>query len=242
MKEIFRLCFVLTLIAAISAGVMAYVSELTEEPIARAMLEEKMDAIRNVLPVFDNDPYVDRRNIDVEGGESVEIYPGKSGGELAGVAFEVVAPDGYSGDINFMIGVNMDGVVQGLEILKHLETPGLGAKIIDEDFKSQYRSKSLADPENWAVTKDGGTFVSISGATISSRAITKATMLGLGFFRNNLGRIAGSEVPGDSQPADTSGVAAGTTAAGDSVQVQPGENDATANENTTTKENNGGVE
>jgi electron transport complex protein RnfG len=157
------------------------------------MLEEKMAAIRNVLPVYDNDPYVDRRSIDIEGVESVEIYPGKNGGELIGVAFEVVAPDGYSGDINFMIGVNMDGVVQGLEILKHLETPGLGAKIIGEDFRGQYKSKSLTDPETWAVKKDKGTFVSISGATISSRAITKATMLGLVFFRDNLGKITGSE-------------------------------------------------
>ncbi|MCK4538363.1 MAG: FMN-binding protein, partial [Candidatus Krumholzibacteria bacterium] len=146
----------------------------------------------------------------------------------------------YSGDINFMIGVNMDGVVQGLEILKHLETPGLGAKIIDEDFKVQYRGRSLTDPENWAVTKDGGTFISISGATISSRAITKATMLGLGFFRDNLGRIKGSD--GGHNVAPGSESVDGVPAAGDSVQVQPGENDATANENTTTKENNGGVE
>ncbi|MBU8923071.1 MAG: RnfABCDGE type electron transport complex subunit G [Bacteroidales bacterium] len=240
MKEIFRLCLVLTLIAAISAGVLAYVSELTEEPIAKAMLEEKMDAIRNVLPVYDNDPYVDRRSIDVEGSESVEIYPGKSGGGLVGVAFEVVAPDGYSGDINFMIGVNMDGVVQGIEILKHLETPGLGAKIIEEDFKAQYRGRSLTDPENWAVAKDGGTFVSISGATISSRAITTATMLGLGFFRDNLGRIAGSEGGHNVAPGGES--VDGVPAAGDSVHVQAGGDSATADDNDATTENNGGAE
>ena len=91
------------------------------------------------------------------------------------------------------------------------------------------------DPKTWAVTKDGGTFVSISGATISSRAITKATMLGLGFFRDNLGKIAGSEggdkVPTDSQPV-----------VGDSVQVSTGGDSTTVDDSAETKENNGGQE
>ncbi len=193
MKEIIRLCSVLTIIAAVSAGVLAFVSQKTAEPIANALLEEKMAAIRNVLPAFDNDPYVDRRTVTSSTGEEVEIYPGLSGGSLVGVAFEVVAPDGYSGDINFMVGVNMDGIVQGIEILLHLETPGLGAKIVEEGFREQYRGKSLSEPEEWAVTKDGGTFIPITGATISSRAITNATAKGLGFFRDNIKAISGQD-------------------------------------------------
>lgn len=205
MKEIFRLCFVLTVIAAVSAGVLAYVSEKTEEPIAKALLDEKMTAIRNVLPPFDNDPYKERRSVDTDGGESVEIYPGTKDGKIVGVAFEVVSPDGYSGDINFMVGVDMKGVVQGIEILKHLETPGLGAKIVDKDFRDRYRDKSLTDPENWAVTKDGGEFVPITGATISSRAITKATAGGLEFFRDNITKIAGPPPQPAGGDADTTG-------------------------------------
>ncbi|MBN2071892.1 MAG: RnfABCDGE type electron transport complex subunit G [Candidatus Krumholzibacteriota bacterium] len=185
MKEIFRLCMVLTLIAAVSAGVLAFVSEKTAEPIAKAALEEKMSAVRAILPPFDNEPDKDIVKIAKEDGSIVEIYRGRKEGAIVGVAFEVVSPDGYSGDINFMVGVNIDGVVQGIEILKHLETPGLGAKITDADFKVKYSGKSLTDPENWAVTKDGGTFVPITGATISSRAITKATHGGLEFFAKN---------------------------------------------------------
>ncbi|HSG28860.1 MAG TPA: RnfABCDGE type electron transport complex subunit G [Candidatus Krumholzibacterium sp.] len=224
MKEIIRLCSVLTIIAAVSAGVLAFVSQKTAEPIANALLEEKMAAIRNVLPAFDNDPYADRRTVTSSAGEEVEIYPGLSGGSLVGVAFEVVAPDGYSGDINFMVGVNMDGIVQGIEILLHLETPGLGAKIVEEGFRGQYRGKSLSEPEEWAVTKDGGTFVPITGATISSRAITKATAKGLGFFRDNITAISGQEGAGapaeDSEaqqaPGQGAGAAAGSDDEGDS--------------------------
>ncbi len=182
---------VLTVLAAISAGVLAFVSEKTAEPIAKAELEEKMSAVRAIMPPFDNEPDKDMVTVKGVGGEEVEVYRGRKGGEVVGVAFEVVAPDGYSGDIKFMVGINIDGVVQGVEILKHLETPGLGAKITDGEFKNLYKGKSLSDPGNWAVTKDGGTFVPITGATISSRAITKATHRGLEFFKERKSDILG---------------------------------------------------
>lgn len=199
MKEIFRLCMVLTVLAAVSAGVLAFVNDKTAEPIAKAELEEKMRAVRAILPEFDNEPDKDMVTIKMENGEVVEIYRGRKDGEIVGVAFEVVAPDGYSGDIKFMVGVNIDGVVQGIEILKHLETPGLGAKITEDDFKGRYSGKSLGDPENWAVTKDGGTFLPITGATISSRAITKATHNGLEFFSKNRSEIIADENKGGDQ-------------------------------------------
>jgi electron transport complex protein RnfG len=204
MKEIFRLCFVLTVIAAVSAGVLAFVNQQTEEPIARALLEETMSAVRGVLPPFDNEPAEDTIDIVTAPGDTMKVYRGRSGGEINGAAFAVTAPDGYSGDIRFMIGVDTNGVVTGLEILQHLETPGLGAKIQEAAFRDQYKGKSLEDPKNWAVTKDGGTFVPITGATISSRAITKATAKGLEMFRDHRGEILGgpaAEAPADSTAA-----------------------------------------
>jgi electron transport complex protein RnfG len=199
MRDIFRLCFVLTVISAISAGVLAFVNERTEEPIARALLEEKLGAVRSVLPPFDNDPGQDAVTVEAE-GKTIEIYRGRSGGAVSGAAFVVTAPDGYSGDIVFMIGVDTAGVVTGIEILQHLETPGLGAKIQEEGFRRQYEGKSLDDPATWAVTKDGGTFVPITGATISSRAVTAATEKGLRVFREHRGEILGVEAPA---PADS---------------------------------------
>jgi electron transport complex protein RnfG len=180
MKEIIRLCFVLTLIAAISAGVLAYVNEQTAEPIARALLEEKMSAVRIVLPPYDGEP--EKIDIVLAPGDTLEVYRGQKDGTVTGASFAVTASDGYSGDIEFMIGVDGEGLMQGLMILNHLETPGLGAKIEAEDFRGQYKGESLANPELWEVTKDGGTFVPITGATISSRAVTRAAAKGLKLF------------------------------------------------------------
>ena len=184
MKEIFRLCMVLTIIAAVSAGVLAFVSQKTAEPIRNALREEKMSAVRSVLPPFDNDPDSDKVRIGA-GVDTVEVYRGKKDGVFVGAAFAVIAPNGYSGEIEIMVGVDTAGVVQGVEILQHRETPGLGAKIETEDFRANYRGRSLSDPEVWDVMKDGGTFKQITGATISSRAVTHAVARGLEFFKEH---------------------------------------------------------
>ena len=205
MKEILRLCFVLTLVAAVSAGVLAFVSRQTAGPIARALLEERMSAVRDVLPPFDNDPDADRVVIEAEGEAPIEIYRGRTGGAITGCAFALTAPDGYSGDIVFMIGVDTEGVVTGLRILQHLETPGLGAKIEEAFFRDQYRGRGLSDPAAWAVTKDGGDIVPITGATISSRAVTAAAERGLRFFEAHRGEILGAETGGADAP-DAGGV------------------------------------
>lgn len=191
MKEIFRLCFVLTVIAAVSAGVLAFVDKKTQEPIEKSLRDEKMTAVRNVLPAFDNEPDKDTVVLEFPGADSVTFYRGRKDGEVVGVAFAVIAPNGYSGEIEIMIGVDTGAVVQGIEILQHLETPGLGAKIETEGFRDQYRGKSLRDPEQWDVKKDGGPFKQITGATISSRAVTHAVARGIEFFEESKSKILG---------------------------------------------------
>ncbi len=188
MKEIFRLCFVLTVIAAVSAGVLAFVSQKTKEPIEKSLLEEKMSAVRSVLPPFDNEPDKDTLVVREDDAEVI-FYRGRTDGKVVGAAFTVVAPNGYSGEIQIMVGVDTDGVVQGIEILQHLETPGLGAKIETPDFREQFKGKSLKEPEQWDVIKDGGTFKQITGATISSRAVAHAVARGLEFFKERCGEI-----------------------------------------------------
>ena len=190
MKDIARLCLVLTLITAVSAGVLAFVSKQTEEPIAKALREAKMKAVRQVLPVYDNELMRDRVFVRNEEGDSLEVFVGKRSNKFTGAAFPVVAHNGYSGDINFLVGVNSDGVIQGIQILNHSETPGLGAKIQEPEFRNQYRRCSIDSPQVWKVTKDGGKFEPITGATISSRAITEATLKGLEFFKDNYARIS----------------------------------------------------
>jgi len=188
MKEVLKLSLVLMLIAGVSAGVLAFVSEKTEEPIKESLRAERLSAVESVLPEFDNEPDKDTVLLK-DGGEEIVFYRGRKDGKIVGVAFSVVAPNGYSGEIEIMVGVDTSGVVTGVEILKHLETPGLGAKIETEDFRAQFKGKSARDPETWDVQKDGGIFKQITGATISSRAVTHAIGRGLECFEKNKSRV-----------------------------------------------------
>lgn len=205
MKEIFRLCLVLTVIAAVSAGVLGFVSQKTAEPIRNALREEKMSAVRSVLPPFDNEPDDDKTTIGA-GDEAVEVYRGMKDGVVVGAAFPVVAPNGYSGEIEIMVGVDTAGVVTGIEILQHRETPGLGAKIETEEFRANFTGASLSDPETWDVMKDGGTFKQVTGATISSRAVTHAVARGLEFFAEHRTAILDPDrAGGDTAPPTDEG-------------------------------------
>ncbi|OQX83853.1 MAG: hypothetical protein B6D63_05540 [Candidatus Latescibacteria bacterium 4484_7] len=198
MKEILRLTLILTAIAAISAGVLAFVSSKTENPIKQALRAEKMVAVSNVLPSFDNEPDKDTLSVVTEDGERELFYIGKKNGKVVGAAFEVIAPDGYSGPIDIMVGVDTAGVVTGVEILKYLETPGLGAKVATKEFRGQFKGKSIKNPDDWHVMKDGGIFRQITGATISSRAVTKAIARGLEFFDKHRAVVIGEGKIGSS--------------------------------------------
>ena len=189
MKDIMRLAIVLTLITAGAGLILALVESVTREPIAEQRRLETLRALQAVLPEIDNSPDTDTVELvsgkDKKGRDVIRtFYRGRKGEQLAGVAFKVVAPDGYSGNIFIMVGVDADGTVTGIEILSHAETPGLGDKIEEGWFKDQFKQKNL-DNIDWRVKKDGGEFDQITGATISPRAIVKAVKGGLEFYREH---------------------------------------------------------
>ncbi len=204
MKETLRLCFVLTAIGAACAALMAFVDGKTKEPIEKNAGGSKLDAVSGVLPPSDNDVASDTLVLN-DGTRDVVFYRGRKGGTVVGAAFGVTTPNGYSGSIEMLVGVDTAGVVTGLEILKHLETPGLGSKIETPEFRGQFLEKSLRDPETWAVAKDGGVFKQITGATISSRAVTSAVAASLEFFEAHKARILGAESGGSGKDAAAGG-------------------------------------
>lgn len=189
MKDTLRLAIALTLIAAIAGLILSLVEAVTREPIAEQRRLETLRALQTVLPAFDNSPDADTVELTVgkdKKGKEIKrlFYRGRTGAELSGIAFTVRSPEGYSGNIDIMVGIDAAGKVTGLEILTHAETPGLGDKITHEPFKGQFRGKSL-DNADWRVKKDGGTFDQITGATISPRAVVKAVAAGLEFYRDH---------------------------------------------------------
>jgi electron transport complex protein RnfG len=189
MNGIPRLILVLTLITAGAGLVLSLVEAVTREPIAEQRRLETLRALKAVLPPSENSP--DEDTVQLVIGKDKrdrevrrKFFRGRSEGQVNGVAFKVVAPDGYSGNIDVMVGIDSAGSVVGIEILSHNETPGLGDKIVLPEFKQKFVGKNL-DNADWRVKKDGGEFDQITGATISPRAVVGAVRKGLEFYRDH---------------------------------------------------------
>jgi Na+-translocating ferredoxin:NAD+ oxidoreductase subunit G len=191
MKEIARLSVVLTVICLAAGLLLAWVNHLTAQPIEETERRVKMAAIRKVLPPFDNEP--DQNIFAAEWNkERWTFYVGRKTNTYAGAAFETRSKKGYGGSITLIAGVNAEGALQAIEILQQKETPGLGAKIQDKAFTSQFRGKSIARTR-WALKQDQGDIDSITAATISSRAVVEAVKTGLDAYLEHEERIRATD-------------------------------------------------
>jgi electron transport complex protein RnfG len=110
--------------------------------------------------------------------EPVIIYRAYNNNQPAGVIFQTIAPNGYSGNIYILMGVFPDGRVSGVRVIKHAETPGLGDKIevAKSNWILEFSGRGLRDENRtrWAVKKDNGDFDQFTGATITPRAVVGA--------------------------------------------------------------------
>jgi len=123
---------------------------------------------------------------DELGQESSLVYVGEKADQLSAMVFEATVPDGYSGPIRILVGVDSNGVLLGTRVIAHKETPGLGDKIEKEksDWILDFTGKSLTDPklDRWKVKKDGGDFDQFTGATVTPRAVVKGVRRVLLYF------------------------------------------------------------
>ncbi len=200
-KSITKNSLILGVFALITAGVVAFTFQGTKE---RITLEEKRAAEKALLEIIP----AERHNNDMLASviavpqqhlaqlglrESAGIHVALRGDTPVAVIIPTVAPDGYSGDIKLIVGINIDGTVAGVRVLSHRETPGLGDKL--EIKKSRwilsFNDKSLTDPnaEKWRVKKDGGEFDQFTGATITPRAVVNAVKNALVYFDQNRNQL-----------------------------------------------------
>ncbi len=184
MKTTLKLIVTLTLICVVAAVALSYVHQITLKPIAHQKRMEKVRALKKVLPAYDNHPDKDILKVKGDKGE-IEVNLAKKNGKLIAVAFKVVSRKGYGGNIDILMGVDMQGKITGIEILSMAETPGLGARIEEPAFKKQFVGRTLKNTK-WAVKKDGGDIDQITGATISPRAVTDALHHGLELFEKKI--------------------------------------------------------
>lgn len=184
----FRLIIVLTLFCSVAAVALAKVYDITKGPIAEQERLKTIAALKAVMPPFNNDIDKDAEEKvvgkDKKGRDiKIKFYYGRMNDTHVGTAFQVIAPDGYAGDINILMGVTPEGKASGIEIISHKETPGLGNKIMKEEWRNQFKGRSLEDGPRLAVKKDGGEIDQFSGATISPRAVVAAVRRGLDMYK-----------------------------------------------------------
>lgn len=183
----------LLVITLISGFALGFVNDLTIEPKAKAKLERKINAIKLVLPEFDNNPVEARKLVKSEfAKDSIEIYPAYKNNEFVGAAVIGSSEKGFSGLVKIMVGFKPDGTIQNIVVLEQKETPGLGTKMKDESFLKQFRDKNPST-FNLKVKKDGGEVDALTGATISSRAFTESAKLAFDEFLKNLDAISTSK-------------------------------------------------
>jgi len=132
--------------------------------------------------------------------EDKRIYIARQGGDIVAAIIPATAPDGYTGEIDLIVGVNVDGSIAGVRALSHREPPGLGDKvdIRKSDWILGFNGRSLANPDvsGWAVKKDKGVFDQITGATITPRAVVAATLRVLQYAQANRATLFEDVQPG----------------------------------------------
>jgi len=163
----------LTLIALVSSALLGFVYEITKEPIALSNFNKKLNAIKQVVPEFSNNPNDEMFRLPTGEGDSLDIYPAKKDDIIVGYAVNTYTSKGFSGNISLMAGFKPDGTIINISVLEQKETPGLGTKMVEPQFKDQFNDKN---PGEFAlkVKKDGGQVDAITAATISSRAFCDA--------------------------------------------------------------------
>lgn len=186
--------------ALIGTAMLAYIFNITREPIEKSEAEARLMLFRQILPdehYYDSDIQHTDNNllknvIEIAPNELLgntspsKAYIARQDGQFAAVILEAIAHDGYSGDIKLLIAIRADGSISGVRVLTHKETPGLGdyIDIAHGNWIKLFDNESVekTPAEQWKVKKDGGKFDYMAGATITPRAVVKAVEKALQFY------------------------------------------------------------
>ena len=193
MREMLKNAGILLAITVIAGFILGATYQITKEPIAIAEEAAAMEAYKEVFAEA-----ADFTEIEVQadalasggitGTDINNVFEAKGAdGAVLGYVLVVTNHEGYAGDIQFTMGIANDGTTNGISILAISETPGLGMEA-EDILKPQYAGKNVAQ---FTVTKTGAVsdeqIDAISGATITSNAVTGGVNAGLYYFQNILG-------------------------------------------------------
>ena len=194
-RQIIITTIILLLFAVVGTTLVAYTFEKTRDQIVANERATLLRKLHRLIPADQHDNVLLEDTITARdeallgSDEPVMVYRARRNGEPVALVIAAIAPDGYSGSIKLLVGINVDGTLSGVRVVAHRETPGLG-DAIDEtrsDWIYIFSGKSLQAPDvsRWAVKKDGGDFDQLTGATITPRAVVKAARNALLYYRDH---------------------------------------------------------
>lgn len=182
----------LAIFAIVGTTLVATTYDMTAERIKANHRATLLNGLHVLVPPdqHDNDLFsdvIEVMNKDLLGSNKpVRIYRARKEDKPVAAIINSIAPDGYSGRIELLVAIRANGTIQGVRIVKHKETPGLGDAIDHRhsNWADAFITRSLSNPDKkgWAVKRDGGIFDQFTGATISPRAVVNATYKTLLYF------------------------------------------------------------
>jgi len=185
----------LGLFAILTGGTIALTQGFTKDRIAEQAARAEAKALFEIIPEsrHNNDLLNDAVALPADerapDAGPVLAWVARQDGQPVGMIFPAVAPDGYSGNIHLLVGIDLDGTVLGVRVTSHRETPGLGDRIETRksDWVLNFDGRSLNNPlpKEWNVKKNGGVFDQFTGATITPRAVVKAVQKTLVYYRKH---------------------------------------------------------
>lgn len=194
-KATLRTALNLLFFTLIGTTILAFTFNVTHELIAQSEETAKLKLINQIAApsMYDNDLIRDTIILPASAQLGTEqdtiAYRGRLKGQPSIVVLEAIAPDGYSGKISMIVAINYTGVISGVRVVAHKETPGLGdyIDIAKNKWISLFggASHQRYQEDDWQVKKDGGQIDYMAGATITPRAVAKAVHKALHYFEEN---------------------------------------------------------
>jgi H+/Na+-translocating ferredoxin:NAD+ oxidoreductase subunit G len=171
-KEIVQMIVVLSLICGVCAMALSGFRSATAERVENQVLSNVQGPkVKLVLEGSENDLIADRRKVTI-GDQEMLLFVGKKDGKPWSIAYEAVG-GGFGGDISVMVGYNLEkDALTGIQIISNKETPGIGSKIIENQFTGQFKDLEIGTV--FMTKANGGEVDAVSGATYSSLGVCEA--------------------------------------------------------------------
>lgn len=188
MNNIFKLSINLFAICSVAALLLGFTNKITSPIIEERNIQANNESRKIVLPQAKEFELVDNSEYENIDGIISEVYEGKNGSDIVGYTIKTL-PKGYGGEIELIVGISSNGKITGINIDDMSETPGLGAKANEASFKDQFNGK---DASEITVVKGSASsddeIAAISGATITSDAVTSGVNVAIELFNSSLGK------------------------------------------------------